>query len=198
MLIRTNTQQPATSQLQCKSQMSQENKEFQKAKVRRQSVSFLLNSQNLLNLQSTKSLACIERIQECKTFGKFLYERKQFEEAQKQFEEALRQFKELHRQQALVNKDMKDRQQAYGTGSTQSLGNAIGFIAEDARSEDDSYGEGESGPATKSKNEDDPLFFSGMEPADILHAQDSSAAHDNLQFSQGRDLTKKLTRSRSN
>ena len=47
------------------------------------SFSFLLNSQNLLNLQSSKAVVCIERIQECKTFGKFLYERKQFEEAQK-------------------------------------------------------------------------------------------------------------------
>ena len=54
------------------------------------SFSFLINSQNLLNLQSSKAVGCIERIQECKTFGKFLYERKQFEEAQKQFEEALR------------------------------------------------------------------------------------------------------------
>ena len=43
---------------------------------RHNSISFLLSSQNLLNLQSGKSLACIERIQECKTFGKFLYERK--------------------------------------------------------------------------------------------------------------------------
>ena len=41
----------------------------------------LVNFTNLLSLQNQKSRYCIERIQECKSFGKYLYERKQFEEA---------------------------------------------------------------------------------------------------------------------
>ena len=31
---------------------------------------------SMLNLHSNKQLTCIERIKECKTFGKFLYERR--------------------------------------------------------------------------------------------------------------------------
>jgi len=44
--------------------------------------------------------------------------------------------------QAQIQKAPGKQAAAYGTGSTQSLiGNHIGFIAEDAHSEDDSYGD---------------------------------------------------------
>ena len=95
-------------------------------------ISYLLSSQNLLNLSSSKQLAAVERIQECKTFGKFLYERKQFEEAQKQFEEALRFFKDLMKMQLTLNSQARasspnKQPLANGTGSTSSLlANPIG------------------------------------------------------------------------
>ena len=88
---------------------------------RTNSLSVIIHSQNALNLQSSKSLACVERIQECKTFGKYLYERKQYEEAQKQFEEALKQFKDLHMFQTMGSNyaGKEENKGVYGnTGST--------------------------------------------------------------------------------
>ena len=84
--------------------------------------------------------------------------------------------------------DPNNKVTAYGTGSTQSLTNNIGFIAEDDHSEDDSYGEEESSHLDEENNRQQSA----------TRERDNSTGANLQKEVRRNDLNKKIIRSKSN